>query len=500
MVYPADPARAASTPELPAGLRVAGTGVRVRAWLIDTLLLFVASTGVFGSVLMATGIFSYDQQALFQMGLGKLPEVPIGTVNLFGFVLAEIGFVAITVAFAAWCWHSVRGTPGQKLLRLQVGDSNTGRNLSWRRSLARSLVLYGLPGVAGAVIDVVMSYLIAVASPSALVSGESMWVQGWAGVAILGLAAALFSVAVPAILLISVLGDDRRQGVHDRIAGSLVVDRAEAVRPPVNALHPAQLWPAPGNHPGRTGWSATYPPGPAWFGYPAPPVSIHPWQAASVPPPSYDPTPPARGDSVEPGESPDPDRPTPPPPIPPDRDADEVPRWQRPSLWFHDDDYDKAPRRSSISGMGRRAGAYVLDCVLVFMMFYLVLEVVGIAAQGVFSEKSSIIAGLIGGAEQAFYFIGGWLVSRGTLGQRILHLEVHNATTRKRLSFQDAFVRWAVLQGPFAAATIAPFGLNQVIAALAMAWALYLYYSTTTAKDGRGLHDRIANSTVSPDL
>ena len=495
MSHPATPLGHEAGLRLPPGLMVAGTGARIGAWLIDTVILFVigAALGVF---LMAVGAVSENPEAARQLqgAPDVLPSVPLYSVNLMAVAFAEAASLIFTVLYATVFLRRFRGLPGQKLLSLQVGDARTGGNLSLDQAVTRSVLLYGLTAAAGAILSVAAYDLLGTVPISELLGGSTAgpmasWTGGWV---VLLLATVLFSIAWPVILLVSVVGDRYKQGLHDRLAGSMVIARAPNLPPlPAGAYVPAPgYWPQAGM-PGYP-VSPSVSTGPARF---APDAD----SSASAPPsvlgPSFASDEPAPPES-QPGPEPDPS------PRPPSGG------WSggnaglpKEPVWLHDDSYDKPSRRSSTTA-GKRVGAYILDSVLVFMMFYLVLEVIAIGGDPAqpFTEKSSIIAGLIGGAEQAFYFVGGWLVWGGSLGQRILHMEVVDTTTRKKLGFQDAFLRWTIMQGPFAAATIAPAGLNVLVVTLAIPWAFYLLYTVMTSPDGRGLHDRFVNSSVTRDF
>jgi hypothetical protein len=77
-----------------------------------------------------------------------------------------------------------------------------------------------------------------------------------------------------------------------------------------------------------------------------------------------------------------------------------------------------------------------------------------------------------------------------------MHMRLDDATTGKALSWMDALVRWAVLQGPFALVMIVPEIARTPVLMAASGWAAYLLYTTITDPDVRGLHDRFLNSRV----
>jgi uncharacterized RDD family membrane protein YckC len=154
--------------------------------------------------------------------------------------------------------------------------------------------------------------------------------------------------------------------------------------------------------------------------------------------------------------------------------------------------------------VGRRIAGYLIDCVIVYMVFS--LAAAGVAAAllpsgaATIDERTYILLGLVGGSLQLAYFTVGWAVWQGTLGQRLLHMRVADATTGKSLGWMDAIVRWAILQGPFALATIVPEVARLFVLMAAVVWSMYLLRTTTTDPDLRGLHDRFLNSRVALDL
>jgi uncharacterized RDD family membrane protein YckC len=104
--------------------------------------------------------------------------------------------------------------------------------------------------------------------------------------------------------------------------------------------------------------------------------------------------------------------------------------------------------------------------------------------------------GLVGGFWQMAYFTIGWAVWRGTLGQRVMHLEVTDVTTGNAISWMDALVRWAVVQGPFALVTIVPLVATLPVMFASVLWVMYLLRTTQLDPDMRGLHDKFLNTRV----
>jgi uncharacterized RDD family membrane protein YckC len=173
------------------------------------------------------------------------------------------------------------------------------------------------------------------------------------------------------------------------------------------------------------------------------------------------------------------------------------------SAWLAPTGRSDARPRPQVATVNLRLAAYAFDCVVVYGV-YLLTASIAIAAlmpssTTTLDDRTFILLGLVGGLEQLLYFAGGWTLRRRTIGQRFFHLRVADAATGKALGPMDALVRWAVLQGPFALASIVPGGIRDLTILVASGWILYLFYTTIVDPDQRGLHDRFLNSRVSQE-
>jgi len=225
--YSPPPARRG--PSLPPGLKVAGIGTRLGAWLIDSLI-FVGFQIVFWMAADALGAIRISPEAERQMEASPmaLPTVAPYQVNLPLLAVMLAGFVVVSVVYATFCWARFRGMPGQRLLSLQVGDAVTGRNLGLRRAAARSVVAVGIPIAAGAgFLYGVMAFETSVPW-SEVVSMQTggqadTWVTTWSGAFLLAM---VLAVGWPVLLLISTAASSSGQGLHDRLAQSIVIGKA----------------------------------------------------------------------------------------------------------------------------------------------------------------------------------------------------------------------------------------------------------------------------------
>jgi hypothetical protein len=182
----------------------------------------------------------------------------------------------------------------------------------------------------------------------------------------------------------------------------------------------------------------------------------------------------------------------------------------RAPLWPRSGDGTDASSLLRGATVARRTNAYLMDSVVVYMFFGLIQSILlatvlksvdpADSSQVIFDERTAILVGLVGGILQVIYFVPTWALLRGTLGQRLMHIEVTDANTGKALGWMDAFLRWAVMQGPFALVTIVPEVARAPAIFVATAWAFYLYYSTQTNRNWQGLHDRFVNSRVAQEV
>ena len=455
---------------LPPGLRVAGMGVRLGAWLIDSLILGLAFVGIV-LVAAAFGAIGINPEAERQLesAPGALPTVAPYVANLPLLAVFAGLLVLVNVGYATVLVARFRGLPGQLMLSLQVGDAATGRNLGLRRALLRTVLSIGIPsaGAAGFLYGIVALESSVpwseVANPQPGGAAET-WLAAWAGPILVAMLAFLIW---PVVLLIWTATSSTRQGLHDVAARSQVVGRAPAL---VGFGYSA------GQTPG-------YPPGG--------------WPPGFVPPPGGWPAVNQSADATS-------DAPAAP-------DAPVVlPAPDRAPLWSRSGDGKVTPSKVRGATVGRRTAAYLMDSVVVYLVFGLlqaillatVLKSVAPAdsSQAVFDERTSILVGLLGGLLQVIYFVPTWALLRGTMGQRLMHIEVADATTGKALGWMDAFLRWAIMQGPIALVTIVPEVARAPVVFVATAWVFYLYYSMQTNRNWQGLHDRFVNSRVAQEV
>lgn len=153
-----------------------------------------------------------------------------------------------------------------------------------------------------------------------------------------------------------------------------------------------------------------------------------------------------------------------------------------------------------------RAIAFIID----YIIFFIVLFVIGIIVRpilgtnlGVFgavdSTASYFVTQLLGYAFAAAYFIYSWTALRGTPGQKVLGMQVGNATDGSTITMNQAMTRWAAIFGPgVVVAVIASvsLGLGLIASLVSLVWFIALIYTTATSPTKQGLHDRYAHTMV----
>jgi uncharacterized RDD family membrane protein YckC len=174
---------------VPSPPRVAGIARRLAALLYETLLLtallFIASFILLPLVVRnrAAGAASLT-----------LPDLP-SRAMLF------CALFAIAAAYFVWCWTGGRRTLPQKTWRLRIVD-DAGLAPEYRRAFVRYLAAWIGPALA-------------------LLTYVAMRPYGLAGVALVALALNYLAAFV----------DPERQFLHDRIAGTWVVQESQARTP-----------------------------------------------------------------------------------------------------------------------------------------------------------------------------------------------------------------------------------------------------------------------------
>ena len=178
----------------PAGLYYADVPNRTIAYIIDAIILGIINL-VVGAILGGIGLNAVTVNLNATTLNGLVSYNPI-----VGLIQAVI-FAAISGAYFVYTWTTMRGSPGQKVLGMQVGNATDGQTLTMEQAIKRWIALGAPFGIAQAL-------------------------NPLPGLGILiGLAAFIWFIA----LLVTTAQSPTKQGLHDRYAGTVVVKAARAV-------------------------------------------------------------------------------------------------------------------------------------------------------------------------------------------------------------------------------------------------------------------------------
>lgn len=156
-----------------------------------------------------------------------------------------------------------------------------------------------------------------------------------------------------------------------------------------------------------------------------------------------------------------------------------------------------------------RAIAYIIDAILVGIVAGIVgalLAGFGLAT-GTFEPGTLnfrlniagvIVSAIVGAAISAAYFIYMWTNMRGTVGMKVLGMQIGNAVDGKTLTMDQAARRWLIIAAPGILAQVL-FVIPAIGALLGLAaflWFCFLLYTTWKSPTKQGYHDIFANTMV----
>lgn len=164
-----------------------------------------------------------------------------------------------------------------------------------------------------------------------------------------------------------------------------------------------------------------------------------------------------------------------------------------------------------------RAIAYIIDAIILFVINIIVSIVIGAilgpATRVNFNSNATdlgnlvtadvnyatvLVTALVSTAINGVYFVWTWTQMRGSLGQKLLSMQVGNEGDGKTLTTNQAVTRWIFLGAPFGiAGALNPIpALGIIIALAALAWFIALLVTTAQSPTKQGLHDRYAHTMV----
>jgi uncharacterized RDD family membrane protein YckC len=125
-------------------------------------------------------------------------------------------------------------------------------------------------------------------------------------------------------------------------------------------------------------------------------------------------------------------------------------------------------------------------------------SIIGVRFETTTNYVAALVGALIGLAISAGYFIYTWTAMRGTVGMKLLGMQVGNAADGATLTMEQAVRRWLALGGVFSLAQVLnPIPLLGILLGLAaLIWVIALIVTTAQSPTKQGLHDQFANTIV----
>ncbi len=122
----------------PSQTTYAGFWIRVVARLVDSLILGIPFSILFGVFAAAGGLFASSSSS------SNNSNAQGAAVAIFGSAFILLYLIAIVVTFGYWIyfWGSSGQTLGMRLLRLRVVDANTGAPIGYGRATIRLLMTF----------------------------------------------------------------------------------------------------------------------------------------------------------------------------------------------------------------------------------------------------------------------------------------------------------------------------------------------------------------------
>ena len=200
----------------------------------------------------------------------------------------------------------------------------------------------------------------------------------------------------------------------------------------------------------------------------------------------------------------DPVAPTQPPASPPPASTPPSAGWAAPPS-----PVQTGPAGFVYADVPNRAIAYIIDAILVGIVASIVGAVLGgmnLAAATVNPNTFAIEVNFVGlilstivsAALSAAYFIYTWTSMRGTVGMKVLGMQIGNAGDGKTLTMDQATRRWLVIAAPGIVAQVLLVipAIGILLALVAFGWFIYLLWTTYSSPTKQGFHDKFANTMV----
>ena len=151
--------------------------------------------------------------------------------------------------------------------------------------------------------------------------------------------------------------------------------------------------------------------------------------------------------------------------------------------------------------------AYIIDVILLAIVGAIVTAITGSFMPVVqfdfvngfhYNYLAAIINAVISGGISAAYFIYTWTAMRGTLGMKVLGMQIGSEKDGTTLTMDQAIRRWLAVGGWITIAqALNPLPLVGILIGLvSLGYVIYLLYTTAQSPTKQGFHDKFVGSMV----
>ena len=149
--------------------------------------------------------------------------------------------------------------------------------------------------------------------------------------------------------------------------------------------------------------------------------------------------------------------------------------------------------------------AYIIDVIILAVVGIVVNIVLGALGLGILNSALTlnflgfVLVAVVSVVISAGYFIYTWTAMRGTVGMKVLGMQIGNAADGKTLTMDQAIRRWIFVGGWISLLNIVTTGLGALgllLALVGLVYEIYLLYTTAQSPTKQGFHDIMAHTMV----
>jgi uncharacterized RDD family membrane protein YckC len=149
--------------------------------------------------------------------------------------------------------------------------------------------------------------------------------------------------------------------------------------------------------------------------------------------------------------------------------------------------------------------AYIIDVIILAVVGIIVNIVLGVLGLGILNSALTlnfvgfVIVAIVSVVISAGYFVYTWTAMRGTIGMKVLGMQIGNAGDGKTLTMEQAVKRWIFVGGWISLLNIVQIGLGALgllLGLVGLAYEIYLLYTTAQSPTKQGFHDIQAHTQV----